>query len=118
MLDLSPNSLRSYKRKLREDLANKQIAYLASKRTFSQTATSNVRQTQNDTTSSREGNTQRKARGGNTQRSGRGGTTSGRGGTTSGRGGNTQRKARGGNTQRKARGGTTQRGGRGGIKKS
>ena len=111
MLDLSPNSLRSYKRKLREDLANKQIAYLASKRTFSQTATSNVRQTQNDTTSSREGNTQRKARGGNTQRSGRGGTTSGRGG-------NTQRKARGGNTQRKARGGTTQRGGRGGIKKS
>ena len=95
MLDLSPNSLRSYKRKLRKDLANKQIAYLASKRTFSQTATSNVRQTQNDTNSSRGGNTQRKARGGNTQR-----------------------KARGGNTQRGGRGGNTQRGGRGSIKKS
>ena len=113
MLDLSPNSLRSYKRKLREDLANKQIAYLASKRTFSQPATSNVRQTQNDTTSSRGGNTRRKARGGNTQRCDRGGNTQ-----RKARGENTQRKARGGTTQRGGRGGTTQRGGRGGIKKS
>ena len=79
MLDLSPNSLRSYKRKLREDLAHKQIAYLASKRTFSQTATSNARQTQNDTTSSSGGATQRGGRGGATQRGGRGGAPQRRG---------------------------------------
>ena len=44
---MSPKSLRNYKKKLREDLAQKQIAYLASKRTFTQSATANPRQAQN-----------------------------------------------------------------------
>ncbi len=48
---MSPKSLSNYKKKLREDLAQKQIAYLASKRTFTQSATANPRQAQNSSTS-------------------------------------------------------------------